>query len=56
MIMRDPHTGQVIRDPNGFCVKAAPGCPGILVCEINESTSFDGYTDAAQSQKKVLRV
>jgi fatty-acyl-CoA synthase len=48
------------RDASGFCTRCAPGEPGEAIGEIrssedHRSSRFEGYTDEAASQKKVMR-
>jgi len=46
-----------IRGPDGFCIECAPGEVGEAIGQITDEPgkTFDGYTQAADTQKKVLR-
>ncbi|XP_049289131.1 long-chain fatty acid transport protein 4 [Anopheles funestus] len=57
LIRCDEETGEIIRGPNGFCIKCKAGEPGVFVGKINPKkalNSFVGYADKAASEKKVL--
>ncbi|MBV8404493.1 MAG: long-chain-acyl-CoA synthetase [Gammaproteobacteria bacterium] len=54
----DPESGAPARDASGHCVRCAPREPGEAVGQILEAhgaTRFEGYTDAGDSSKKILR-
>ena len=51
----DVDAEEVLRGPDGFCLEAELGEPGELVGQLNETARFEGYTDAAASEKKILR-
>src|SRR6185437_14929589 len=59
IIRVDPDTGTPIRDENGLCIACARGETGEAVGRIGTADEgggrFEGYTDAAQTEKKVLR-
>jgi fatty-acyl-CoA synthase len=49
-----------LRDPNGFCIRCAPGETGEAIGQIRNdptvpSSRFEGYADPADSERKVLR-
>lgn len=44
-----------IRDEAGRLRRVAPGQPGLLIGKVSERFDFDGYTDAAASEKKLIR-
>jgi len=44
-----------IRDENGFMMRTKTGDTGLLIIAITEQNPFDGYTDPAASEKKILR-
>lgn len=51
----DPESGEPIRDAAGHVTPTAEGEPGVLIGRISALTRFDGYTDAAATEKKILR-
>lgn len=54
----DPEAGVPLRTPEGFCLRAAPDEVGEAIGLIGSAAgagSFDGYTDRADSDAKVLR-
>lgn len=44
-----------VRDARGRLVKVRRGGVGLLISEVTKRTPFDGYTDPAASEKKLLR-
>jgi len=60
LVKSDPATQEPIRDESGFCIRCATGEVGEAIGRIHDGTAhagaeFEGYTDAAASQKKILR-
>ncbi len=51
----DPETGAPLRDENGRVRRVPPGEPGLLISPVNRLQPFDGYTDQASSEKKLVR-
>lgn len=51
----DVDAEDVVRGSDGYCTEADVGEPGELVGRLNETSRFEGYTDAAASEKKILR-
>ncbi|AQT79065.1 long-chain-acyl-CoA synthetase [Mycolicibacterium litorale] len=51
----DPESGDPVRDENGRVRKVASGKPGLLLSPVNKLSPFDGYTDKAASEKKLVR-
>ncbi|HVN02203.1 MAG TPA: long-chain-acyl-CoA synthetase [Caulobacteraceae bacterium] len=53
----DPETGAPARGDDGFCIACDRGEPGEAIGRIGEAGAarFEGYTDAAASEAKVLR-
>ena len=51
----DPDTGAPLRDENGRVRKVPAGQPGLLISPVNRLQPFDGYTDKASSEKKLVR-
>jgi len=46
---------EVLRGAGGFCVPASVDEPGELLLRVSKTARFEGYTDAAATQKKILR-
>lgn len=51
----DPDTGAPLRDADGRVRRVPPGQPGLLLSPVNRLQPFDGYTDQASSEKKLVR-
>ncbi|CDO90066.1 long-chain-acyl-CoA synthetase [Mycobacterium triplex] len=51
----DPDTGAPLRDANGRVRRVPAGRPGLLLSPVNRLQPFDGYTDQASSEKKLVR-
>jgi fatty-acyl-CoA synthase len=51
----DPDTGEPLRDEHGRVHKVPAGEPGLLISPVNKLQPFDGYTDKASSEKKLVR-
>lgn len=51
----DPDTGAPLRDENGRVRRVPAGEPGLLLSPVNRLQPFDGYTDPAASEKKLVR-
>jgi fatty-acyl-CoA synthase len=51
----DPDTGAPLRDDSGRVRRVPPGEPGLLISPVNRLQPFDGYTDPAASEKKLIR-
>ena len=60
LVRFDPATQEPIRDEGGHCVRCATGEAGEAIGKIHDAAAhaaaeFEGYTDAAASQRKILR-
>ena len=44
-----------VRDEQGFMLPVKKGSTGLLITEINAKQPFEGYTDKAASEKKILK-
>lgn len=59
LVKLDPDSGTPLRDEQGFCVAAARGEAGEAIGRIGTADQgggrFEGYTDAGETEKKVLR-
>ncbi|WP_421844764.1 long-chain-acyl-CoA synthetase FadD6 [Mycobacterium sp.] len=51
----DPDTGAPRRDGSGRVRRVPAGQPGLLLSPVNRLQPFDGYTDSAASEKKLVR-
>lgn len=51
----DPETSEPVRGADGRVRRVAPGQPGLLLSPVNRFAPFDGYTDKAASEKKLVR-
>jgi fatty-acyl-CoA synthase len=51
----DPDTGAPLRDENGRVRRVPSGQPGLALSPVNRLAPFDGYTDKASSEKKLVR-
>ncbi len=51
----DPDTGEPLRYEDGRVHRVAAGQPGLLLSPVNRLQPFDGYTDRASSEKKLVR-
>ena len=55
ILRTDPETGELMRDSNGYCIKAGFNEPGDLLGRIDKDSPFDGYVDQAATKKKILQ-
>lgn len=58
LVKYDSETESYPRDHRGFLIPAPTGTPGMLIVEIsahNPFSRFDGYTDRAATEHKILR-
>ena len=51
----DPATGEPVRDENGRVLRVPSGQPGLLISPVSRFAPFDGYTDKAATEKKLIR-
>ena len=51
----DPETSEPVRGADGRVRRVASGQPGLLLSPVNRFAPFDGYTDKAASEKKLVR-
>ena len=51
----DPETGEPARGPEGRLRRVPAGQPGLLLSPVSRLSPFDGYTDKAASEKKLVR-
>ena len=55
MVEYDIEQDEIVLDENGKYIQVEPGNPGLLLGEIDDRFRFDGYTDKAASDAKILR-
>jgi len=51
----DADREEPVKDADGFLVRVEKGGVGLLISEVSERRPFDGYTDPAAGEKKLLR-
>ena len=55
LVKYDVDADEIVRDEQGFCIRAAHGEPGLMLGKITEAARFEGYTDPEATEKKVVR-
>lgn len=59
LVKLDPDSGAPLRNDDGFCIACARGEPGEAIGRIGKADEgggrFEGYTDAGETEKKILR-
>ena len=55
LVRYDVDADAIVRDAHGRCIEVADGEPGLLLGHINPNAVFEGYTDAAETEKKIVR-
>lgn len=55
LVKYDVDADEIVRDSKGHCVKVDKGEPGLLLGKITPKGSFEGYTNAEATEKKILR-
>ena len=55
LVRYDVDADEIVRDDNGRCREVSSGEPGLLLGHINPEAAFEGYTDRAATEKKILR-
>ena len=55
LVRYDADANEIVRDADGRCIEVEKGQPGLLLGHINPRAVFEGYTDQAASEQKVLR-
>ena len=51
----DTASGEPVRDANGRVRRVPSGQPGLLISPVSRLAPFDGYTDKAATEKKLIR-
>ena len=55
LVKYDNENDEISRDEVGHCIEVPIGEPGLLLGEISDKTRFEGYTDSAETDKKIVR-
>ena len=55
LVRYDVDADEIVRDAAGRCLSVAQGEPGLLLGHINPNAAFEGYTDAAATEQKIVR-
>jgi len=55
LVQFDPTRGEPARGADGLCIRSAPGDVGEALGRIGDGARFDGYSDAAESERKIIR-
>ncbi|MBW2621421.1 MAG: long-chain-acyl-CoA synthetase [Deltaproteobacteria bacterium] len=55
IVKYDQEADEPVRDDNGYLIKVPPGEPGLIIGQVTEALPFAGYTDAEETEKKILR-
>ena len=55
LVKYDVDADEIVRDAGGRCVEVESGEPGLLLGHINPHAAFEGYTDKAATEKKIMR-
>jgi len=55
LVKYDVDRDEPVRGPDGHLVRVGRGEIGLLIAEVSDRYAFDGYTDKAASEKKLLR-
>jgi citronellyl-CoA synthetase len=55
LVKYDNEEDEILRNEAGACIESPVGEPGLLLAKISSKTRFDGYTDQAATEKKIVR-
>ena len=55
LVKYDNENDEILRDEAGHFIEVPIGEPGLLLGEITDKTRFEGYTDPAATEKKIVR-
>ncbi len=55
LVRFDHATGQPVRGADGFAIRCAADEPGEAIGRIGDGAAFEGYTNKAESERKILR-
>jgi citronellyl-CoA synthetase len=55
LVRYDVDAEEIVRDANGRAIEVEAGEPGLLLGEITPQSTFEGYTDQAATEKKIVR-
>jgi citronellyl-CoA synthetase len=55
LVKYDVDADEIVRDSKGQFIRVADGEPGLLLGQITQKTSFEGYTSKEDTEKKIIR-
>ncbi|QFU76584.1 long-chain-acyl-CoA synthetase [Halioglobus maricola] len=55
LVRYDVDNDEIVRDQQGYCIRAEKGEPGLVLGEITPKTQFEGYTNKEATEAKILR-
>lgn len=55
LVRFDVEAEEIVRGPDGHCLRCAPDEAGELLIQITSRSRFEGYTNSSATEKKVLR-
>ena len=55
LVKYDNEEDEILRNEAGACIESPVEEPGLLLAKISSKTRFDGYTDQAATEKKIVR-
>jgi citronellyl-CoA synthetase len=55
LVQYDIEADEIARDDQGHLIRVADGEPGLVLGQITQDTSFEGYTSEEDTEKKIMR-
>lgn len=55
LVRYDADRDEIVRGDDGLCIEVPRGEPGLLLNEIRDDARFEGYTDRAATERKIVR-
>ena len=55
LVAYDIGCDEIVRTADGRCIEVAQGESGLLLIQVTDSSKFEGYTSADESQKKLIK-
>ena len=55
LVRYDVDSDTIVRGSDGLCLPVAKGAPGLMVSEVRADARFDGYTNQAANEAKLVR-